>query len=440
MGLVVVAVNTRFRSSEVADIVGRSGARTLVVDPSFLGIDFAGILARIEPDALGVESIISISGEPVGSWPTVAWSELAESAPSTVDRSDPLLPYAVFTTSGTTSAPKLVMHRQDAPARHADDLAPLFGEVALLAVPLCGVFGFTVLLGALGRGSAVVTLPVFDGGVAALAVEQHSVETFHGSDEMLARMIETGRDLSSLGSVGYARFNNALESVDAEAAEAGVTAVGLYGMSEVHALYALRTGGDPARASLPGGRLVSPSASARVVDPATSETLPLGASGELQLRGPSLFAGYLSDGGERVDDELTARHFDEGWFRTGDLARMEDDRTFEYLARMGDVLRLGGFLVNPAEIEDVLLADPSVEAVQVVGVDRVGGPRAVAFVVGPVPIDEDALQQRCRLSLATYKVPARVMQLDEFPTTPSANGTKIQKVALRELAARALDT
>jgi fatty-acyl-CoA synthase len=90
--------------------------------------------------------------------------------------------------------------------------------------------------------------------------------------------------------------------------------------------------------------------------------------------------------------------------------------------------------VNPAEIEDCILRDPNVEAVQVVGIDLIGGTKPVAFVISKKPINEDELRMECRSALAAYKVPVRILQLDEFPLTPSANGSKIQKVRLRELA------
>jgi fatty-acyl-CoA synthase len=264
------------------------------------------------------------------------------------------------------------------------------------------------------------------------------VNTFHGSDEMLDRIIRVGTDLSSVDPVGYARFNNALENVPEDAAKAGLNAIGLYGMSEVHALYSRRSLRPKERMSIPGGSLVSIEASARVVNPDTSKVLEIGEEGELQLRGPSLFAGYLADGGESIDSVLTSKHFDHDWFRTGDLARMEDEVTFEYLARLGDVLRLGGFLVNPAEIEECLLSQEGVDAVQVVGVDLPGGPKAVAFVVSEQSIDAQKLRNECRNRLASFKVPALIIQLQEFPTTESANGTKIQKVRLRDIAIEAL--
>jgi fatty-acyl-CoA synthase len=197
-------------------------------------------------------------------------------------------------------------------------------------------------------------------------------------------------------------------------------------MSEVQALFTLRDPTGPHHRERAGGTLVSPAAAYRVVD------------GELQLRGPSLFAGYLAEGGDRIDHELTARHVDHGWFRTGDHAEVDDERTFHYVARMGDALRLGGFLVSPAEIESVLVELDAVAAAQVVAVDRPDGARPVAFVVAPGGLDEAAAIEHCATRLARYKVPVRVIELDVFPTTDGPNGRKIQKTRLRELAREAL--
>ena len=106
---------------------------------------------------------------------------------------------------------------------------------------------------------------------------------------------------------------------------------------------------------------------------------------------------------------------------------------------MGDALRLGGFLVSPAEIEAALMSSGRIEAAQVVAVDRPGGARPVAFVIPATAFDEAGLIAHCRDRLARYKVPMRVIALDEFPSTPSANGTKIQKTKLRDLAVAELE-
>lgn len=446
LGLVVVSINTRYRSTEVADIAGRSGARQLVVDPSFLGIDFAGILTELDKTEVpSLEGIITINDAPragLWPWPATSFADLISQGHDTRDLSTPDSPSAVFTTSGTTRAPKLVMHTQRSQVDHALDLAPGFGQSVLVALPLCGVFGHTMLLAGMAASAKQILLPIFDEHVAVRSIEKYEVKTFYGSDDMLDRVLAVDGDLSSLDPMGYARFNNALEDVAERAKARGIDAVGLYGMSEVHALFAYRKPEDGANATVPGGTLVSPSAEARVVDPQSGEVLGPDSDGELQLRGPSMFAGYLMTGGADVDPELTAEHFQDGWFKTGDLARMQGERSFEYLARMGDVLRLGGFLVSPAEIEARLVSHPDIEAAQVVAIDLTAGAKAVAFVTlvdtseqgEPRDFDEEAIRQFCRQGLAGYKTPVRVVPIDDFPTVVSANGTKIQKVKLRQMA------
>lgn len=389
-GFVLVSVNTRYSDVEADELAARSGARRTVAE-----------------------------------LPT-QWRALDPIAP--VGSADD--PFVVFTTSGTTSKPKMVLHRQRSIADHGADVAAAFGygtgTVVLVVMPLCGTFGLASFTGAIA-GSSRTIVTEYDVARTARLIETERVTAVNGSDDMFHRLLAHGADVSSLRLAGYARFNTSLAGIVERADAAGATLTGLYGMSEVQALFALRdpTGDAESRARA-GGTVSSPRAAHRVVD------------GELQLRGPSLFAGYLAEGGAMVDDDLTARHHESGWFRTGDLAESDGERTFEYLSRMGDVLRLGGFLVAPVEIEAVLLEIDGVLAAEVVAVDRPGGARPVAFVIAPGGIDEAAAIDRCRGRLARYKVPARVLMIDEFPTTPSANGTKIQKAKLRKLAADTL--
>ncbi|MCB1749278.1 MAG: AMP-binding protein, partial [Gammaproteobacteria bacterium] len=236
----------------------------------------------------------------------------------------------------------------------------------------------------------------------------------------------------SLRLFGYAAFNPALEDIVAEAEARGVTLCGLYGMSECHALYAMQPPQlDSAERRKGGGRPLSPRAAVRVRDPESGVLLGPGQPGEIEVSGPSLMLEYY-DNPEATAEALGA----DGYLRTGDLGYLEDDGRFCYLARMGDVLRLGGFLVSPLEIEAVIDAHDDVAASQVVALSIDGRLRPVAFVLpaaGAVPAAE-AIVAWCRERLAGYKVPARVFTLEAFPTTASANGTKIQKARLRAMA------
>jgi len=155
----------------------------------------------------------------------------------------------------------------------------------------------------------------------------------------------------------------------------------------------------------------------------------------LQLRGPSVLVAHLGN-----PDATRAAFTDDGWFRTGDIGVVEPGgRSFRYIARLGDALRLSGFLTDPVEIERRLLLHPSVMAAQVVGVTGAGGGDvAVAFVVtaGEAAPSEDELVAHCGAGLANYKVPRRVVVVEAFPTVEGPNGVKIRKTELRERAGR----
>jgi fatty-acyl-CoA synthase len=128
----------------------------------------------------------------------------------------------------------------------------------------------------------------------------------------------------------------------------------------------------------------------------------------------------------------------DGFLRTGDLGFTRLDGGFVFQSRMGDVLRLGGYLVSPREIEEHLNGHPSVASSQVVGVRIEQKLRAVAFVkMQPgAACAESFLVAHCKQALAGFKVPFRIFSVEEFPTTEGPNGRKVQKHQLRELAQR----
>lgn len=451
LGAIAVAVNTRYRAVEVGDIIARSGARVLLLWPEFLDIPFLDILADIDAAALGrLETVVlydeGASGGParlpgsLGKARTVPFSALLEAgeADPVGGREDGT---AIFTTSGTTKAPKFVLHPQRSLVDHAFEVARSFGftdqgAVPLQALPLCGVFGFCQMMAAIAAGACQYLQPVFDAANAARALESGQATHLIGSDEMVVRLLDAAtaeRPFPKLRHVGFAAFGHAPEELVARADRRGVRLVGLYGMSEVQALFSRQSETAPiAERAKAGGRPVSAAARVRVADPDSGRVLAPGEDGEIQIQGPSLMAGYFGDAA------ATAAAFTaDGFFRTGDLGRMEADGRFIFLTRMGDVLRLGGFLVSPAEIEAHLLRQEKVSGAQVVGMTTPAGPRAAAFVTlkPGASLDEAELAAWCRQGLAGYKVPARFVALDAFPVTVSANGVKIQRAKLREMAA-----
>jgi fatty-acyl-CoA synthase len=446
LGAVAVAVNTRFRAAEVGDIIRRSGARMLVLWPDFRGIEFPEILSSLEPGALDAVGSVIVYSEGCDTdfeLPGRAIHQFAEidaHAPYDMDYADADTGCNIFTTSGTTSAPKLVLHRQFAVAVHTAEVADKFGfadpdTVCLQVLPLCGVFGFCQAIATLAAAQPMVLMSAFDAVEAVALCARHRVTHFEAADDMLDAMLcaaETDVPFETIRFVGYASFNRSLEDLPDRAEARGIRVIGLWGMSETMAFVAGRAPDAPlAERRKAGGMMVSPHGKARVRDPDSGELLPPGRPGALEIAGPSLMVEYLDN-----PDATRAALTEDGFVCTGDLAQMEPDGGFEFITRMGDVLRLGGFLVSPAEIEAELQALEPIEAAQVVEVNAAGrnAPFAYVILAAGSALDEGAVRAHCAARLAKFKVPVRILALEAFPTTPSANGTKIQRVALRRMA------
>ena len=452
IGAIAVAVNTRYRAAEVEDIVGRSGARALAYWPGFRGIDFNAILAEVDLSRLSdLESILVYNEEEVPEEPLplqskrhVTFRQLDESNEYDGDASIPGKGVKIFTTSGTTKAPKFVLHSQASLTDHAFEVVEKFGlyapdTVGAVALPLGGVFGFNGALSLIAAQRPMVLNPIFKADDFARQLMQYKVTQWNGADEMIDQLLQTDIDEESLErhtQVGFATFNVALSDIVERAEDRGLRLVSLWGMSEMQALAAKR---DPERDTQErrrmGGELTSPTAQVRARDPQTGELLPHGEPGEIEIAGPSRMLGYFQN--EAATAEAVT---EDGFVRTGDLGRTESDQSFEFITRMGDVMRLGGFLVSPAEVEEEIKLVPGIADVQVVAAPSAAGHRAVAFVIKETGagLVSDAVQTHCADRLARYKVPAKVVMVDEFPVTLSANGTKIQRSKLREMAATVL--
>lgn len=450
LGAIGLAVNTRFRSAELADIVGRSGAKVLVTWPGFDRTDFVGVLGGCPPAALsGLAAVVAYSepGEPAArplplpqGLPVHPYSDLLGHPPLREDAAAPDAGCAIFTTSGTTKAPKFVLHDQRTMVAHAFDVVSAFeideASSMLLAPPLCGVFGVCNAMAMIAAGRPFVMTPAWDAAQAARMIDAHGATHMNASDDAIAQLLaqnDRTPAFPTLRFVGYAAFNPALGDIVERARARGLVVLGLYGISEIQALFSRnRTDAPVEHHKQGGGYPVSPLARVRARDPESGRVLPHGEDGELEFLAPSSrMVEYFGN------PQATAEAILEGgWYRSGDLGHTCEDGRFVFLARMGDSLRLGGFLVSPAEIEECVQQAPGVLDSQVVGVTTGGALRPVAFVrLRPgAALDEAAVIGHVASRLARYKVPVRVFAVEAFPVTEGANGTKIQKGRLREMA------
>jgi fatty-acyl-CoA synthase len=430
IGALVVPISTRYRQQEARHVVATARARAIVVATDFLGFDYPGLAKAIKTELPCVEHLIEVA---------TAKGFFAV---------DPTLPPAghvgtgadslcTFSTSGTTGNPKLAVHDQVGIARHATNVARRMdmqpGDVMLCALSLYGVLGFVQAIAALAGGAACVFLQVFEADAAADAIERHRVTHFFGSDGIFDAVLNIrGRRLGSWRWGGFAEFAGLGSKIIAKAErDLQLPLIAIYGSSECFALTAARLPHeDRATRVLAGGTPTSDDIEFRVVDAATGRVLGHGERGELQLRGFNVMSGYLNNPGATA-----AALSPDGWFHTGDLA-YTSGTSFVFLSRLKDGLRLRGYLVDPFEIEEFLARHQAVVDAQVVGVNRTGeGDIAVAFVrARSKDIGESDLMAYCKSGIANFKVPRRIVLVDEYPTVNGPNGVKILKHKLRDLA------
>ena len=446
MGATLVAVNTRYRSEEVGYLLSRSQAHRLILQAECRGADFLEVLSRIAPEALSALKEIAVIDAPAGlpdtlmDMPCVPFNP-HNHAPSTLpDAGRPDDLSILYTTSGTTKGPKLVMHTQCAIAGHALLLAGFYrldqaGSRLLAALPFCGTFGLSGTLAAHAGGAPVYVMEVFDAAEAAALLREQAITHLFGSDEMFRRILEHAPREQAFPQArlfGFGAFNSSFSHFAARACECGVPLVGLYGSSELQALLSAQPMDLPVAQRIQGGGVpASPAIGLRIRDIDTGELAPIGVVGEIEVRTPYAFTGYYND------PEATAQALlPDGYFRTGDAGYLREDGSLVYESRMGDAIRIGGFLVNPQEIEDLLKRVPGVADAQVVAADIDGQPRPVAFVIARPGQVTDAgdLIAAARGAMASFKVPARVWFVEQYPVTSSANGMKIQRNKLREMA------
>ncbi len=465
LGATLVAVNTRYRGHELQYILSNSQASMLILQLNLRKIDFADVLDQVDPASLPRLKKIAVIdadndtpshllGKPVVAFEPVfaAAANVVHTGAAAQTTAPPIAdseslsasvadaPVVFFTTSGTTKGPKLVMHTQRNLSTHAGHVAQSFGfaapgNVLLAALPLCGVFGLNSVLAAIAAGMPVVLMDIFDAHTASELLRKHHVTHIFGSDEMLRRLIEINTDdipFPDLRLFGFAAFSPGLVELAENLIPRGFPIRGLYGSSEVNALFSLQRADLPiAQRALGGGTPAGGAlASVRARDPDSGAICAPGVAGELEIHSPTRFTGYFNNP-RATSDALT----DDGFFKTGDLGYVRPDGSFVYQARMGDTMRLGGFLVDPSEIEEVLAELPEIASAQVVGIEIEGRLRPVAFAIPAIADPSaDALLAQVASELAAFKVPVRLWFVQEFPATASANGLKFQRTRLRDMA------
>ena len=430
-GAVVTPANPALTVDELAKQFATARAK-VVISSAEAAEKVAEVAAR-----LGIRHHLVLGEEPVAG--ARRFADLLAAAPVQPARVDPRAALAALPfSSGTTGASKGVM------LTHRNLVANLvqFGvgwrldeaDVAVAALPFFHIYGFEVIMNAaLAAGATVVTLGRYSLPDYLRVVQEHRVTWAFLAPPMVLQIAKApdaaDYDLSSLryGVSGAAPLDPAVT----ERAEArlGCLVRQGYGMTEASpgTHHVTEAWFDRLPAGCVGFLMAS--TEARLVDPGTGTDAAPGEPGELWVRGPQVMAGYLDA------EEATARTLVDGWLRTGDIARVDDDGVFWVVDRLKELIKYKGYQVPPAELEALLLTHPDILDAAVVGApDPEAGEIPTAFVVAARPIDADAVLAWVGERVAPYKKIRRLTVVDAIPKSPSG---KILRRLLRSPAGHA---
>ena len=302
-------------------------------------------------------------------------------------------------------------------------------DATLVCLPMAWAFGLvTTSMAALLTGGCVVALARAEPEAMLGAMADHGVTFFAGVTTMFNKLVQhlESRDGPR---PGLSRLRLCISGGEPrnEAAFSrwqqltGCPVHDVYAASECFPVVTYDPFEDPQPRSGSAGRVVA-EAALRLVDP-EGHDVPRGATGEAWTRGPALLIGYWRDP-DLTEQVVTP----DGWYRTGDLARVDDDGYVHVVGRVSTMIIRGGSNVSPAEVEAVLRDHADVREAAVVGLPdaQYGEEVAAAVVLEPaIVLDAAALRAHCAAVLAGYKVPSRVVEVEQLPRNPHTG--KVQR-------------
>ncbi len=412
-GAVLLPMNTGYTDDEVAYLVADAEPRVLVQDPS-----------RSPRPGLTVATLDAAGG---GSLAELAAAQRSDHVP-VLTAPDELA--AILYTSGTTGRPKGAMLTQRNLASNALALHDIWGfrpdDVLLHALPVFHTHGLFVATNcALANGTGMIFLPRFD---AAAVLEQLPRSTvFMGVPTYYTRLLaEPGLDEERCRGMRLFVSGSApllASTHDEFRHRTGHRILERYGMTETSMITSNPLDGErrPGTVGFP-----LPDVEIRVTSPETGQEVARGEVGGVEVRGPNVCAGYWRQP-ERSAAEVTA----DGFFRTGDVGLIDADGYLNLVGRSKDLIISGGLNVYPKEVEAVLDELAGIVESAVIGVPDPDFGEAVVAVVVAEPeaaVDPDAIRAAARAKLAPFKVPKRVVVVDDLPRNTMG---KVEKAKLR---------
>ena len=427
-----------YRHREVGYILRQAESQVVVVPGDFRGFDYPAMIDDLRPGLPSLRHIVTVrpAGEADGRT-ALRFDELLQGDPGFAGTAarhadDPML---LMFTSGTTAHPKGVVHTHNTLDYECRSIIEVYGlgpgDVVFMPSPVTHITGllYGLLMPAMLR-TRVVLQDVWDATAALRLIERQRCSFTMAATPFLHGLVHH-RDLPSFDLTSMRVF--ACGGADVPPAlirqagdRLGTTATRVYGSTEFPTLSTSPPDAPPDKRAGTDGRAIG-AAEYRVVDDADAD-LPAGQAGELLVRGPELFPGYLAAADN--DGAFTP----DGWFRTGDLAVADLDGYVSIRGRKKDIILRGGENISATEVENLLFEHPAVREAAVVAMpDPVLTERACAFIVpeaGQTPTLPELTAFLLGQQLAKQKLPERLELVAELPKTQSG---KVQKFRLREL-------
>jgi fatty-acyl-CoA synthase len=428
LGLILVPLNWRLTAPELAFILNDSGAETLFFD--------AGLVELVESvgDQTPLKQVIAFGEKDMPR--ARAYETLIDDEPDSEPAIEPApdldTSHIIMYTAGTTGKPKGALLSQGASFWNALNLNLAMDFTScdrnLLVLPMFHIGGIGLFtLPMIYDGATVVIQRTFDPVKTLALLREENISLFFGVPAIFLALVQHPEfKAEAFKSVRVVMSGGAPLPVSlvAQYHQAGIVLQQGFGMSEAAPSIATLDKNLALEKAGSIGRAVM-HLQARVVDD-NMQALPAGSVGELVIRGPNLMQGYWNR------PEATKEAFSDGWFHTGDLARMDADGCLYIVERKKDMFISGGENVYPAEVENAIFQIPKIAEVAVIGVkDQKWGEvgRALVVLKAGWKVTADDIIDHLKGSLAKYKIPKSVVFIDQLPRNAAG---KVLKNKLRE--------
>lgn len=444
LGTVLVPFNTRYRQEEVEYILRNSDAKAAFFTKEFDGVNHAQQFTEAKQKVDLLEHLITVryDTEQYSSFEQlIEEGKKVRFEPVNLDPNEDL--FSILYTSGSTGAPKgaMLTHSNvvQTAIKSAEGMKCTSDDVFLVAVPVFHVFGMVPsILSTVACGARMVLMDKYKAQEALKLQEQERITVKHGVPTMFILELNQDNfknfDLRSLRTGIIAAAPAPEEIVRRIRTEMGCDVVVSYGLSETSPTLTMTKFDDPdhLRAETVGAAL--PGAEIKIVDEERNE-VRTGEVGEIACRSFGVMKGYY-----KMPEKTWEAFDDEGWFYTGDLGTLDENGYLRIVGRKKEMIIRGGYNIYPREVEEVFYKHPSVMEVAIVGLpDTVLGEISCACIkLKPnVKTSEAELYAYIKERVADYKVPDKLLFVDELPMTASG---KIKKIALQEQLKESLKT